>query len=157
MNFNAVDKWFIPEDPTHSVLVVRDQNIVSETIIKDDGSTETIETQRAIWRKKIHVHYDANNSNATGSTPDSFFRYGLNWKANVCGFEVENATFIKWNSQPDGSGVDYNFLIANNDGNIKDDFTAYAIWNYDNSNVQTTLAAALPENKSRRMKKMKKS
>lgn len=98
MNFDNVDKWFVPEDPTHSVLIVRDPTIVSETFTNDDGSTETVEIQRAIWRKKIHVHYDANNPNTTGSTPDSFFRYGLDWKANPCGFEDENATFIKWNS-----------------------------------------------------------
>ena len=56
MNFNAVDKWFIPEDPTHSVLVVRDQNIVSETIIKDDGRPYPIHVESSDsaygWLKK---------------------------------------------------------------------------------------------------------
>lgn len=137
MNFDNVDNWFIPEDPTHSVLIVRDPVMTTETYT-DDDVTETVTVQRAIWRKKIHVHYDKNNPDAEGNTPDSFFRYGLDWKASPCGFTSEDDAFNRWNSKPDGTGTDFNIDIENNDGNVNRDLTAYAIWGDGGNDSITT-------------------
>ena len=91
---------------------------------------EDVTVSAEIAANTYTVHFDVNNDNAYGEMNDQNFTYDEKQTLTVNAFGSTTGEFIKWNTEPDGSGTDYadgaevQNLTAENGGTV----TLYAQW-----------------------------
>ncbi len=74
------------------------------------------------------IHFDANGG--TGTMPDQKVKLGYQTQLTPNAYSYSNASFVSWNTVPDGSGTSYpsNYTITSDLGNEGDIITLYAQW-----------------------------
>ena len=83
-------------------------------------------TLYAIWTSdKITITFDKNNPNATGTMEEAIIAQNVETTLTKNKYELDGYTFVKWNTEADGTGTDYSNGAKIN---FNKDTTLYAIW-----------------------------
>lgn len=104
-------------------------------------------SEAAVCRKGIV--YDPNTDNAEGQmdpfdpfNPDSFSDDGtFTHSIDSCAYEVQGCTFLKWNTEPDGTGTSY---LPDDTVTTDTRLVLYAIWKQNTHTYQLTNSPGKP-------------
>ena len=157
--FNSMGGSEVPSQVLESGVVEKPENPTKEGYIFDDWYTsssngETLEsvfdfdtpiekdlTLYAKWTPISYtVKFDANNENATGSMAAQNFTYDKAANLNKNAFEVENYSFVEWNTKSDGNGTAYldEAEILNLTTENGAEITLYAQWQKIDTSIEVT-------------------
>ena len=102
-------------------------NTLYTTANKTDFTVTQDVTFTAQWTDAFEVTYNANSGSGTMTDPNSPYVSGSNVTilSNSFGAPL-GAQFVKWNTETDGSGQDYN--PGDSVSNIQSNLSLYAIW-----------------------------